>query len=101
MRFAAGVLFALLAFHPREVTTTEYQVIVVEVEAERPPAESPVIDELINFDIEESERQSDCLWHLLRYWQLEITLDNVLIAGAWADLHDGPCAMMEEAGLAD
>ena len=97
MRYAAGVLFALLVLPPREVTTTEYEVVVhrVEVEAERPPAESPIIDELVEFDVDEAERQGACLWYLLRYWELDITLDIVLIAGAWADLHGGPCTMME------
>ena len=62
-----------------------------------PTSKTPILDSLIDED--EALRQGDCLWYLLRYWDIEITLDNVLVSGAWADIHGGPCSMMEEYGI--
>lgn len=86
-----------LTIQPERVVQVIYREAPPEEEHVKPKGETPILDSLI--DEEEAYRQGDCLWSLLRYWEIDILLDNVLIAGAWADLHGGPCAMMEEYGL--
>ena len=75
---------------------------VVEVErtwADMAEIETPVIDSLFLTDaeIEEIERQSDCLFDWLTEqvgW--DITLERVLAAGYWTDALGGACYLMGE-----
>ena len=93
LRFTLGVMFATLAFGPvPEIVTVVETVTVVEAPAISEPESS--VDYLLDFD--EIERQSLCLWHFMVQEELEITLESVLAAGAWSDLHGGACALMGE-----
>ena len=83
-------------------TTVQVVERVVEVErtwADMAEVETPVIDSLFLTDaeIEEIERESDCLFDWLQEqvgW--EITLERVLAAGYWTDALGGACYVMGE-----
>ena len=58
--------------------------------------ETPVIDSLMNDGwLEESERQSDCLFEYLQaHVGWEITLERVVAAGLWTDSLGGACKVI-------
>lgn len=96
MRFWLGVLFSMLVMSPiPEVfveTIIETEVVHVSTVYDSTP--TPVIDSLIDWD--EQERQNECLWFYLQQLEWEITLDNVLLAGEWADANGGACLLIGE-----
>jgi hypothetical protein len=96
MRFWLGVLFGTLAMSPiPEVifeTATETMVVYVEKEFNSTP--TPVIDSMIDWD--EVDRQNDCLWLYLKELGWDITLENVMLVGDWADANGGACLLIGE-----
>jgi hypothetical protein len=47
-------------------------------------------------DWEEQDRQNECLWLYLQQLGWEITFDNVILAGSWADANGGACLLIGE-----
>jgi hypothetical protein len=96
VRFWLGVLFSFLVASPiPEVftdTVVEAEVLYVSTKYNSTP--TPVIDSLI--DWEEQDRQNDCLWFYLKQLGWEITFDNVMLAGNWADSNGGACLLIGE-----
>jgi hypothetical protein len=88
----AGVWLGLAAA-PGPVTLTVVETFVhTEQVAPDDPSDTPYADSLV--DWEEHERQSACLWDFLQAHNIELTLQNILTAGDWTDMHGGACAMM-------
>jgi hypothetical protein len=96
VKFWLGVLFSTLVISPTpEVfveTITETEVLRMKTVYDSTP--TPVIDSLI--DWEEQDRQNDCLWFYLKQLGWEITFDNVMLAGSWADANGGACLLIGE-----
>jgi hypothetical protein len=91
-----GVLFAAVTLHPLPVVETVTETVTIVTQAVHQDDHLFVeVDETLDFV--EIERQSMCLWHLMVEQEIPITLDNVLTAGAWSDLHGGACALRGEA----
>lgn len=94
MKFWLGVLFSMLVISPiPEVfveTIIETEVVHVSTVYDSTP--TPVIDSLI--DWEEQDRQNDCLWFYLQQLDWEITFENVILAGSWADANGGACLLI-------
>jgi hypothetical protein len=67
-------------------------VTVLETAVHVPDVPTPFADSLVDWD--EHERQTACLWDFLQAHNIELTLQNVLTAGDWTDMHGGACAMM-------
>ena len=76
-----------------------YQVVVrtVEVEREREPWPEPEQPPHMN-DAEwaEFERQSACLYDLMKERGMPFTLETVTAADVWAEHHGGACAVLGE-----
>ena len=99
-----AALFSILAFgwalvtaadarHEAKPTEVSYQVLTVESEREQMP--TPIADALVDWD--EVDRQTDCLWvFLTEHFGHDITLDRVLAAGYWTDVHGGACLVIGE-----
>lgn len=96
MRFWLGVLFSMLVISPipEVFVETIIKTEVVHVSTAYDSTPTPVIDSLIDWD--EQERQNECLWFYLQQLEWEITLDNVLLAGEWADANGGACLLIGE-----
>ena len=96
---AAVVATAAAAAWPEPVV--EYHVEVVERHVspawnEVESVRTPVIDSMMDDgQLEESQRQSDCLFDYLRmHVGYEITVERVLAAGLWTDSLGGACLVM-------
>lgn len=94
MKFALGVIFTAISLHPVPVTVTEYEVVVREVTVEPPPVDTPIADSLV--DVDEAERQGECLWWWMKEQGVEFTLNSVLAAGYWTDELGGACHLIGE-----
>jgi len=94
VKFWLGVLTAFLVISPIPETDIQYEVFVERIATVEEPVSTPVIDSFV--DLHEFERQSDCLWTFLQKNEIEITLDNVITAGYWTDMHGGACSMIGE-----
>lgn len=79
---------------PEVFVETIIKTEVVHVSTAYDSTPTPVIDSLIDWD--EQERQNECLWFYLQQLEWEITLDNVLLAGEWADANGGACLLIGE-----
>ena len=99
MRFAAGLLTGVLLMMllPAEVPvdTVMAEVPVDAVMAvEIGPWETPYADLMI--DVDEAERQGECLWHYMKAEGVEFTLESVLAAGYWTEALGGACYLIGE-----
>jgi len=97
MKVTIGVLFSLLTLHPTGETIyiTETIVRTVEVEREREPWPEPEQpDHMTDDEWAEFERQSECLWNLMRERGMEITLETVTAADVWAEHNGGACHLL-------
>jgi hypothetical protein len=99
VRFAAGLLTGVLLMMllPAEVPvdTAMAEVPVDAVMAvEIGPWETPYADSMI--DVDESERQGECLWHWMKAEGVEFTLESVLAAGYWTEALGGACYLIGE-----
>ena len=99
MRFAAGLLTGVLLMMllPAEVPvdTVMAEVPVDAVMAvEIGPWKTPYADSMI--DVDESERQGECLWHWMKAEGVEFTLESVLAAGYWTEALGGACYLIGE-----
>jgi hypothetical protein len=56
--------------------------------------ETPIADSQI--DVDEAERQGECLWHWMEQQGVEFTLNSVLAAGYWTDELGGACHLIGE-----
>ena len=56
--------------------------------------ETPIADSRI--DVDEAERQGECLWQWMRQQGVEFTLNSVLAAGYWTDELGGACHLIGE-----
>jgi len=104
----AAILLSIVAFGwalvaaadaRHEAKPTVYETVVVQAnerseyrKAQDVP--TPIADSLL--DMEEVERQTDCLWELLQSSGVEITLEIVLAAGTWTDALGGACLVIGE-----
>jgi hypothetical protein len=101
VKFWLGVLFSILVISPIPevfaVIDTEVDVVetkVIDVPSVYDSTPTPVIDSMI--DWEEQDRQNECLWLYLQQLGWEITFDNVILAGSWADANGGACLLIGE-----
>lgn len=94
MRFAAGMLTALLVVQPtpQVETVTETVVRPVEMPDMAGRTATPILDSLIDWD--EMDRQNDCLWQFLQQHDVELTLESVWAAGEWTDALGGACLVI-------
>lgn len=72
---------------------TAYQTIVREVPAEIVPYELAVDARL---DLDELDRQAECMWLFMRAEGIEITLENVFVVGDYTDIRGGACLLIGE-----
>jgi hypothetical protein len=94
VKFWIGVLFSLLVISPTPEVFAVVETEVVYVSTAYDSTPTPVIDSMI--DWEEQDRQNECLWHYLKQLEWEITFDNVILAGSWADANGGACLLIGE-----
>ena len=96
MKFWLGVLFSTLVILPipEVLVETIIETEVVHVSTVYDSTPTPVIDSLIDWD--EQDRQNDCLWFYLKQLGWEITFENVILAGSWADANGGACLLIGE-----
>ena len=96
MKFWLGVLFGILVISPipEVFVDTIIKTEVVHVSTVYDSTPTPVIDSLIDWD--EQDRQNDCLWFYLKQLGWEITFENVILAGSWADANGGACLLIGE-----
>lgn len=96
MKFWLGVLFSTLVISPipEVLVETIIETEVVHVSTVYDSTPTPVIDSLIDWD--EQDRQNDCLWFYLKQLGWEITFENVILAGSWADANGGACLLIGE-----
>jgi hypothetical protein len=47
-------------------------------------------------DVDEAERQGECLWHWMQREGVEFTLESVLAAGYWTEALGGACYLIGE-----
>ena len=99
MRRAVGVLMLLLSVESATVVQTEYETVVrtVEVEPVResvPAPEQP--PHMTDEEWAEFERQSECLFYVMKERDMPITLETVTAADVWAEhTPGGACAILE------
>ena len=96
MKFWLGVLFSTLVISPipEVLVETIIETEVVHVSTVYDSTPTPVIDSMIDWD--EQDRQNDCLWFYLKQLGWEITFENVILAGSWADANGGACLLIGE-----
>lgn len=96
MKFWLGVLFSTLVISPipEVLVETIIETEVVHVSTVYDSTPTPVIDSMIDWD--EQDRQNDCLWFYLQELGWEITFENVILAGSWADANGGACLLIGE-----
>ena len=76
MRYAAGLLtgVAMMMLIPAEVPVET----VVALHVEEAEVQTPIADSRI--DVDEAERQGECLWEWMKEQGVEFTLESVLAA---------------------
>lgn len=94
MKVACATLMMLLSVESAVETETLSETFVQQVEVEREPARTPILDGLVDWD--EVERQNECLWLFLQESEVELTLESVWAAGEWTDALGGACAVIGE-----
>jgi hypothetical protein len=96
VKFWLGVLFSTLVISPipEVLVETIIETEVVHVSTVYDSTPTPVIDSMIDWD--EQDRQNDCLWFYLQELGWEITFENVILAGSWADANGGACLLIGE-----
>ena len=107
MRLIAGVVAAAVfgwalvtaADQRHEARPIAYETFVVTEVVESKWEEAlavptPLVDALL--DMDEVERQIDCLWEFLTAAGVELTLEVVLAAGTWTDALGGACLVIGE-----
>lgn len=88
--FMAGVVVAMvLTPEPEPEVIHETFVRTVEVEAER-----PWVDYSREPRPDYDEAEGYCLYDLMVLQGHELTLQNVITAGDWADMNGGACALL-------
>ena len=98
VRKAVGLLMLLLSVESATVVQTHYQTVVrtVEVEPVRervPDPEQP--PHMTEAEWAEFERQSECLFYVMKERDMPITLETVTAADVWAEHNGGACAILE------
>ena len=75
-----------------------YQTVIQQAPpVERIPSDTPYADSLVDFD--EVERDTDCLWVILReQFGWDITMERVTAAALWTYELGGACAVLEGDG---
>jgi hypothetical protein len=68
--------------------------VIIRTVVVEPKTVTPFADSLI--DLDEQERQSDCLWTFMQDSELELTLEMVWAAGEVADALGGACYLIGE-----
>jgi hypothetical protein len=103
MAFGWSLVAAADARHEAKPVVYETLVKYVEVEqtwAEALEVPTPIADSLL--DMDEVERQTDCLWEFMQAAGVEITLQTVMAAGTWTDALGGACLVIgEDDGVRD
>jgi hypothetical protein len=96
MRFWLGVLFGVLVIEPVVVTETHYEFFVREEQVpwQYDSTPTPVLDSFVDWD--RFDQENECLWVFLQDSGLDITLENVIIAGNWTDANGGACFVIGE-----
>ena len=96
MKFAAGMLTALLTVQPapQVETVTETVVRPVQMPDMAGRMGTPILDSFVDWD--ELDRQNDCLWEFLQAHDVELTLESVWAAGEWTDALGGACLVIGE-----
>lgn len=67
---------------------------VVALHVEEAEVQTPIADSRI--DVDEAERQGECLWEWMKEQGVEFTLNSVLAAGYWTDELGGACHLIGE-----
>jgi hypothetical protein len=90
VRFTAGLLtgVGLMMLLPAEVPVDT--VMALDVGS----WETPYADSMV--DVDEAERQGECLWHWMQREGVEFTLESVLAAGYWTEALGGACYLIGE-----
>ena len=47
-------------------------------------------------DLDELDRQAECLWEFMRAEGIEVTLENVFVVGDYSDVRGGACRLIGE-----
>jgi len=98
VRRAVGVLMLLLSVESATVVRTEYETVVrtVRVEPVRETVPAPQQPpHMTEEEWAEFERQSECLFYVLKERDMPITLETVTAADVWAEHNGGACAILE------
>lgn len=90
MRFLAGFLTAALLVQPAGEPVPVEATMAVHMGK----LDTPLLDSIT--DVDEAERQGECLWVWMRDQQVELTLESVLAAGYWTDTLGGACYLIGE-----
>ena len=99
MKGAVWVLMLFLSVESGTVVQTEHQTFVRTVEVEplrepRPEPEQP--PHMTDAEWAEFERQSECLFYVMKERDMPITLETVTAADVWAEhTEGGACAILE------
>lgn len=88
MRFLAGFLTAALLVQPAGEPVPVEATMAVHMGK----LDTPLLDSIT--DVDEAERQGECLWVWMRDQQVELTLESVLAAGYWTDTLGGACYLI-------
>jgi len=86
------------AAESRAPAEVHYQVVVrtVEVEVEREPWPEPEQpDHMTDGEWAEFQRESACLYDLMRDRGMEFTLETVTAADVWTEANGGACAILK------
>lgn len=100
MKAGVWVLMLFLSVESSTVVQTEHQTFVRTVEVEpvrepRPEPEQP--PHMTEAEWAEFERQSECLFYVMKEREMPITLETVTAADVWAEHTDGgACAILED-----
>ncbi len=97
MKFWVGVFTTLLVVAPTPVIVTHYETVVryetVVKEEPRPEqVDTPIADSLVDWD--SFDLENECLWAFLLLQEIELTMNNIVTTGDWADMNGGACALM-------
>jgi hypothetical protein len=84
----------LYSAEQRQPEAAEPEVVIVTVEVEPEPVDTPIADSLIDWD--EVARQEDCLWRFMQDHNLELTFDMVWAASEVTDALGGACFVIGE-----
>ena len=92
--FGWALVAAADARHEQVQATVHTEVFVQTVQVEPVLPDTPLIDALV--DLDEFERQSDCLWVFLQQFAVELNVEVVWAAGVWTDALGGACLVIGE-----